>query len=173
MHSPNLCQQKPPALPNGPDVRSHGKDHQLHRFRRHPPCGLLLLLMLSSWTLTCQGVPFSSRTLQAEQELQIWNEIEEACTAILSDPQPLASSALEELCLMAMGILQRSQGSEERDITKRSSVAHPLLQLDPQLHERRMKRFSADEDIQSPGGALSRGFFMFRPRNGRRSASFR
>ncbi|XP_040274777.1 neuromedin-U-like isoform X2 [Bufo bufo] len=99
-------------------------------------------------------------------------------------------SALEELCFMVMGMLQKSQGLEEKDDSKRflfhyskshdsgnsditSSVLHPLLQLVPQLHDRRMKRFKSEEEVQGPGGVLSRGYFLFRPRNGRRSAGFR
>ncbi|XP_075434660.1 neuromedin-U isoform X2 [Ascaphus truei] len=137
-----------------------------------------------------RGAPLSSKALRAEQELQLWNGIDDACSAILSDSQPVASSALEELCFMVMGILQKSQGSDEKETTKRflfhyskshdsgnsgimSSVLHPLLQLVPQLHDRRMKRFKADEEVQGPGGVLSRGYFLFRPRNGRRAAGFR
>ncbi|XP_069832640.1 neuromedin-U isoform X2 [Dendropsophus ebraccatus] len=141
--------------------------------RGHSTCGLLLLILLVSWTSICEGAPFSSPVLRAEEELQLWNGIDDACSAVLSDSQPAVSSALEELCFMVMGILQKSQGLEEKDDSKRSSVLHPLLQLVPQLHERRMKRFKPDEEVQGPGGVLSRGYFLFRPRNGRRSAGFR
>ncbi|KAM7168703.1 neuromedin-U isoform 2-T2 [Macrochelys suwanniensis] len=136
---------------------------------------LLLFLLLASWTCACQGVPVASQELQAEQDLQLWNEIDDACSAYLSiiDPHPEESSALEELCFMVMGFLQKPQSLEEKENTKRSSVLHPLLQLVPQLHERRLKRYKADEELQGPGGIQSRGYFLFRPRNGRRSAGFR
>ncbi|KAJ8795403.1 hypothetical protein J1605_018418 [Eschrichtius robustus] len=55
-----------------------------------------------------------------------------------------ASSALEELCFIIMGTLPKPQETDEKDNTKRSSVLHPLLQLVPQLHEKRMKRFKVD-----------------------------
>ncbi|KYO46016.1 neuromedin-U-25 [Alligator mississippiensis] len=106
------------------------------------------------------GVPVPSQTFQAEQDLQLWNEIAEACSSYLStDPQ--VPSALEELCFIVMGFLQKPQGLDEKDNTKRflfhyskshdsgnsditSSVLHPLLQLVPQLSERRLKRDKMD-----------------------------
>ncbi|XP_059780075.1 neuromedin-U isoform X2 [Balaenoptera ricei] len=100
-----------------------------------------------------------------------------------------ASSALEELCFIIMGTLPKPQETDEKDNTKRflfhysktqklgnsnavSSVLHPLLQLVPQLHEKRMKRFKVDEEFQGPITGQSRGFFLFRPRNGRRSEGY-
>ncbi|XP_075399694.1 neuromedin-U [Tenrec ecaudatus] len=53
-----------------------------------------------------------------------------------------------------------------------SSVVHPLLQLIPQLQERRMKRFKVGEEFPGPVAIRSRGYFLFRPRNGRRSGGF-
>ncbi|XP_072263228.1 neuromedin-U isoform X1 [Pyxicephalus adspersus] len=189
MPNPSTC-NKQRAMQNNNEERTQGR-YQHCYYSWQPPYGLfLLLIMLASWTSICQGAPFSSNMLRAEQELQLWNEIDDACSAMLSDSQVVVSSHLEELCFMAMGILQKSQGSEEKDDSKRflfhyskshdsgksditSSVLHPLLQIVPQLHERRMKRFKPDEEVQGPGGVLSRGYFLFRPRNGRRSASFR
>ncbi|XP_068798955.1 neuromedin-U isoform X2 [Struthio camelus] len=154
------------------------------------PLLLLLLLLLASWLGACKGAPMPSQALQADQDLQLWKEIDDACSAYLSkDSHPQASSALEELCFLAMGFLQKPQGLDEKDNTKRflfhyskthesgnsdimSSVLHPLLQLVPQLNERRLKRYKVDEELQGPGGIQSRGYFFFRPRNGRRSADF-
>ncbi|XP_044155263.1 neuromedin-U-like isoform X5 [Bufo gargarizans] len=74
-------------------------------------------------------------------------------------------SALEELCFMVMGMLQTSQGLEEKDDSKRFlfhySKSHDSGNSD------------ITEEVQGPGGVLSRGYFLFRPRNGRRSAGFR
>ncbi|XP_030420124.1 neuromedin-U isoform X3 [Gopherus evgoodei] len=172
------CQQQP--LVQHHAASSRGSQPSLGNQRgRHsnvPQASLLLLfLLLASWTCACQGVPVPSQELQAEQDLQLWNE---------------TSSALEELCFMVMGFPQKPQTLEEKDNTKRflfhyskthdsdnsdimSSVLHPLLQLVPQLHERRLKRYKADEELQGTGGIQSRGYFLFRPRNGRRSAGFR
>ncbi|XP_057584730.1 neuromedin-U isoform X2 [Hippopotamus amphibius kiboko] len=135
---------------------------------------LLLLLLLSCCADACGGAPILPQGLQPEQELQLWNE---------------ASNALEELCFTIMGTLPKPQETDEKDNTKRflfhysktrklgnsnvvSSVLHPLLQLVPQLHERRMKRFRVDEEFQGPLASQSRGYFLFRPRNGRRSEGY-
>ncbi|XP_075705730.1 neuromedin-U isoform X2 [Rhinoderma darwinii] len=170
MLSPSSCKRQLAKQKVNEDT-TQNKCHQ-HSIRGHSACGLLLLIILVSWTSICEGAPFSSSVLRAE-ELQLWNGIDDACSAVLSDSQPAVSSALEELCFMVMEILQKSQGLEEKDESKRSSVLHPLLQLVPQLHDRRMKRFKSEEEVQGPGGVLSRGYFLFRPRNGRRSAGFR
>ncbi|KAM3940631.1 neuromedin-U isoform 2-T2 [Leptodactylus fuscus] len=171
MLSPSSCKRQL-AMQKVSEEPCQDRGHQ-HRIRGHSTYGLLLLIILVSWTSICEGAPFSSPVLRAEEELQLWSGIDDACSAVLSDSQPAVSSALEELCFMVMGILQKTQGLEEKDDSKRSSVLHPLLQLVPQLHDRRMKRFKPEEEVQGPGGVLSRGYFLFRPRNGRRSAGFR
>ncbi|XP_007121203.1 neuromedin-U [Physeter macrocephalus] len=150
----------------------------------------LLLLLLLSCADSCGGAPILPQGLQLEQELQLWNEIDDACSSFLSmDPLPQASNALKELCFIIMGTLPKPQETDEKDNTKRflfhysktqklgnsnavSSVLHPLLQLVPQLHERRMKRFKVDEEFQGPITGQSRRFFLFRPRNGRRSEGY-
>uniref|UniRef100_A0A8C2YKG5 Neuromedin U n=1 Tax=Chinchilla lanigera TaxID=34839 RepID=A0A8C2YKG5_CHILA len=129
--------------------------------------------------------PILPHGLWSEQELQLWIKINDACLSFLTiGPRPQASTALRELCFMVMGILPEPQEQDEKDNTKRflfhysktrklgnsnvmSSVVHPLLQLVPQLHERRMKRFQ-----ENPFANRRRGYFLFRPRNGRRSAGF-
>ncbi|XP_033070522.1 neuromedin-U isoform X1 [Trachypithecus francoisi] len=165
---------------------------------------LLLLLLLACCAGACGGAPIAPQGLQPAQQLQLWNEIDDACSSFLSiDSQPQvirlpqrpkvlglqASNALEELCFVIMGMLPKPQEQDEKDNTKRflfhysktqklgnsnvvSSVVHPLLQLVPHLHERRMKRFRVDEEFQNPFASQSRGYFLFRPRNGRRSAAF-
>ncbi|XP_056414261.1 neuromedin-U isoform X2 [Hyla sarda] len=151
------------AMQNASEDTSQDRCHQ-HSIRGHPSYGLLLLILLVSWTSICEGAPFSSTVLRAE-ELQLWNGIDDACSAVLSDSQPAVSSALEELCFMVMGILQKSQGLEEKEESKRFlfhySKSHDSGNSD------------ITEEVQGPGGVLSRGYFLFRPRNGRRSAGFR
>ncbi|KAK9399133.1 NMU: Neuromedin U [Crotalus adamanteus] len=66
---------------------------------------------------------------------KVWNEIEDMCSAI---------PALDTL--------------------PQSLVTHPMLPLVPQLHDRRQKRYKADEELQIPGGVQSRRYFMFRVR---------
>ncbi|XP_034628678.1 neuromedin-U isoform X3 [Trachemys scripta elegans] len=169
------CQQQPPvqhhaASPRGsqPSLRN-----QPGRHSNVPEASLLLLfLLLASWTCACQGVPVPSQELQAEQDLQLWNEVDDACSAYLSiiDPHP---ESLEEKDNTKRFLFHYSKTHDSGNSNIMSSVLHPLLQLVPQLHERRLKRYKADEELQGPGGIQSRGYFLFRPRNGRRSASFR
>uniref|UniRef100_A0A9L0K9M7 Neuromedin U n=1 Tax=Equus asinus TaxID=9793 RepID=A0A9L0K9M7_EQUAS len=139
-----------------------------------PASPLLLLLLLACCAGACRGAPIWPQGLRPEQELLLWNE---------------ASNALEELCFTIMRSLPKAQETDEKDNTKRflfhysktrklgnsnvvSSVVHPLLQLVPQLHERRMKRFKVDEELQGPFESQSRRYFLFRPRNGRRSERY-
>ncbi|XP_048365616.1 neuromedin-U isoform X2 [Sphaerodactylus townsendi] len=138
------------------------------------PGRLRVLFFLAFWLSSCKGAPMAASVLQGEQDLQLWNEIDDVCSAILArDAQPQSSNTLKELCFMVLQLLQKIQESDEKDNTKRSSVLHPLLQLVSQLHERRPKRYKVDEELRIPGGVQSRGYFIFRPRNGRRSTAFR
>ncbi|XP_069712130.1 neuromedin-U [Phaenicophaeus curvirostris] len=174
------CQQQPLAAPPRRGPRKAGD-----------PAALLLLLLLAASIPACEGAPMPSQALEADQDLQLWKAIDNACSACWStDTQPQVSSALEELCFLIMGFLQKSQGLDEKDNTKRflfhyskthdsgnsdivSSVLHPLLQLVPQLNERRLKRYKVDGELQGPGGIQSKGYFFYRPRNGKRSVDFR
>uniref|UniRef100_A0A8C5KYY3 Neuromedin U C-terminal domain-containing protein n=1 Tax=Jaculus jaculus TaxID=51337 RepID=A0A8C5KYY3_JACJA len=129
--------------------------------------------------------------LWPNQELQLWNEIYDDCSSFLptkSQPQvAAAAAALRELCLAVVRALPKRQEQYEKDNTKRflfhysktqkpgnsnavSPVAHPLPQLLPRLRGRRVRRIK--EEFQRPFASRSRGYFLFRPRNGRRSAGF-
>ncbi|XP_029807895.1 neuromedin-U [Suricata suricatta] len=137
-----------------------------------------------------ESAPILSQGLRPEQEVQLWNEIDDACSSFLSlDSQPQASNALEELCITIRRTLSKPQKTDEKDNTKRflfhysktrklgnsnvvSSVVHPLLQLVPHLHERRTKRFRLDEEFLGPIASQVRRQFLFRPRNGRRSEGY-
>lgn len=151
---------------------------------------LLLLLLLGCCAGTGRGVPLLPQGLRPEQKLQLWNELGDVCSSFLSpDSQLQTSKALEELCFTILGTPPRpQQETDEKDNTKRflfhysktqklgnsnvvSSVLHPLLQLIPQLHERRMKRVQMDDEFQLPIARQSRNPFLykFKPRNGRRS----
>ncbi|XP_068260318.1 neuromedin-U [Nyctibius grandis] len=185
----NLCHQQPPAATPQRSLKKAGDGAAL------PGSPLLLLLLLllllASSVPACKGAPMPSQALEADEDLQLWKEINDACSAYLfTDSQPQVSSTLEELCVLVMRFHQKPQGLDEKDNTKRflfhyskthdsgnsdilSSVLHPLLQLVPQLNERRLKRYKVDEELQGPGGIQSRGYFFYRPRNGRRSVDFR
>ncbi|XP_042325393.1 neuromedin-U isoform X2 [Sceloporus undulatus] len=145
--------------------------------RRLQPAGFqgtpwgLLFFLLAFWVSASKGAPVASHVLQGAQDLQLWNEIDDVCSSYLTGESPHQSSnSFEEICFMVLEFLQKAQELDEKDITKRSSVLHPLLQLVPQL-ERRLKRYKEDDELRIPGGIQSRGYFIFRPRNGRRSAT--
>ncbi|XP_054239226.1 neuromedin-U [Indicator indicator] len=188
----NLCHHQRPAATPRRSLAKAGDGAALPG----TPLLLLFLLLLASSMSACKGAPMPSQALEAGEDFQLWKEIDDACSAYLSrDAQPQvsqrqASSAVEELCFLIMGFLQKPQGLDEKDTTKRflfhyskahdsgnsdimSSVLHPLLQLVPQLNERRLKRYKLDEELQGPSGIQSRGYFFYRPRNGRRSVDFR
>ncbi|XP_047305500.1 neuromedin-U isoform X3 [Homo sapiens] len=111
---------------------------------------LLLLLLLLAWCAgACRGAPILPQGLQPEQQLQLWNE---------------ASNALEELCFMIMGMLPKPQEQDEKDNTKRFLFHYSKTQ--------KLGKSNVVEEFQSPFASQSRGYFLFRPRNGRRSAGF-
>ncbi|NXP10747.1 NMU protein, partial [Thinocorus orbignyianus] len=112
------------------------------------------------------GAPMPSQALEVDQDLQLWKEIDDACSAYLSrDSQPQASSALEELCFLVVGFLQKPQGLDEKDNTKRFLFHYS------KTHD--SGNSDLTEEVQGPGGIQSRGYFFYRPRNGRRSVDFR
>ncbi|KFO99366.1 Neuromedin-U, partial [Calypte anna] len=112
------------------------------------------------------GAPMPSQPLEADENLQLWKEIDDACSAYLStDSQTQASSTLEELCFLVMGFLQEPQGLDEKDNAKRF-LFHYAKTHDSGNSDIR-------EELQAPRGIKSRGYFFYRPRNGRRSVDFR
>ncbi|XP_072107930.1 neuromedin-U [Mobula birostris] len=135
-----------------------------------------------------QGAPTLPQRFVEGYELHLWKELDDLCSSFLSDNrQQQPSTTFEELCYMAWTILQ--QDSEDKGESKRflfhyskthdsgnsdfmSSVLHPLLQLVPELHLRRMKKGRGDDEYQGLGLIPSRGYFLFRPRNGRSSPTF-
>ncbi|XP_073898311.1 neuromedin-U isoform X2 [Castor canadensis] len=120
----------------------------------------LLLLLLACCAGACRGAPLLPQGLQPERELQLWNEIDDACSSILSvDSQPQASTALRELCFMVMGIPPKPQEQDEKDNVKRFLFHYSKTQ--------KSGSSNVVEEFQSPFASPSRGFFLFRPRNGR------
>nr|KAF6431953.1 neuromedin U [Rousettus aegyptiacus] len=125
---------------------------------------LALLLLLSCCARACRGAPILPQGLKPEQELQLWNEIDAACSSFLSiGSQPQVTNALEELCLMIMGTLPKSQKTNEKDNTKRFL-----------FHYSKTRKLgnSNVEEFQGPIARQSRRYFLFRPRNGRRSEGY-
>ncbi|XP_059507413.1 neuromedin-U isoform X4 [Stegostoma tigrinum] len=126
------------------------------RSMKHPHCMLALSLFLLSSSCFSQGVLASPQRFPAEQKLRLWSEVDDLCSSFLSAvPQSQSSGTLKELCYMALTILER----------------HQFLFHYSKTHDTGNSNFM--EEFQGPGGIQSRGYFMFRPRNGRRSSSFR
>ncbi|XP_016149732.1 neuromedin-U-like [Sinocyclocheilus grahami] len=104
---------------------------------------------------------------------QLLTQITELCSFYLSaDPSFRTSDVLEDLCFLMLGSLQKSEEITARETSKRSTVLHPLLELIPQLARRRSRRMKLNDDLQGPGRIQSRGYFLYRPRNGRRSDEY-
>ncbi|XP_032916914.1 neuromedin-U isoform X6 [Catharus ustulatus] len=140
-------QQRPAASPE-PSKAGHG--------RALPPLLLLLILLLASSVSAGQGAPVPSQALVSDEDLQLLKEIDDACSAYLStDSQPQVSSTLEELCFLVMGFLQKAQFLFHYSKTHDSGNSDIM------------------EELQGPGVIQSRGYFFYRPRNGRRSVDFR
>ncbi|NXH06505.1 NMU protein, partial [Loxia leucoptera] len=112
------------------------------------------------------GAPMPSQALESDEDLQLLKEIDDACSAYLStDSQPQVSSTLEELCFLIMGFLQKPQGLDEKDNAKRFLFHYS------KTHD--SGNSDIMEELQGPGVIQSRGYFFYRPRNGRRSVGFR
>uniref|UniRef100_A0A3B3BX98 Neuromedin U C-terminal domain-containing protein n=1 Tax=Oryzias melastigma TaxID=30732 RepID=A0A3B3BX98_ORYME len=93
------------------------------------------------------------------------------CTSYLhTDLKFWASDLIGELCVMML--VQNSKERRVEEDTKRTSELHPLLYLVSQLHTRRERELSMRAELQGPGGIESRGYFLYRPRNGRRSLEY-
>uniref|UniRef100_A0A5F5PK69 Neuromedin U n=1 Tax=Equus caballus TaxID=9796 RepID=A0A5F5PK69_HORSE len=130
-----------------------------------PASPLLLLLLLACCAGACRGAPIWPQGLRPEQELLLWNEIDAACSSLLSvDSQPQASNALEELCFTIMRSLPKAQETDEKDNTKRFLFHYSKT--------RKLGNSNVVEELQGPFESQSRRYFLFRPRNGRRSERY-
>ncbi|XP_077076708.1 neuromedin-U isoform X4 [Siphateles boraxobius] len=136
-----------------------------------------------------EGAPVLLNPSSIEHE-QFLTQITDLCSFYLSaDPSFRTSAVLEDLCFLMLGSLQKSKEITARETSKRflfhytkpngagfkdgtSTVLHPLLELIPQLARRRSRRMKLNDDLQGPGRIQSRGYFLYRPRNGRRSAEY-
>ncbi|XP_014120290.1 neuromedin-U isoform X4 [Zonotrichia albicollis] len=117
---------------------------------------LLLFVLIASSISACKGAPMPSQALESDEDLQLLKEIDDACSAYLStDSQPQVSNTLEELCFLIMGFLQKPQFLFHYSKTHDSGNSDIM------------------EELQGPGVIQSRGYFFYRPRNGRRSVGFR
>ncbi|XP_023566811.1 neuromedin-U isoform X4 [Octodon degus] len=125
---------------------------------------LPLLLLLACCAAAGGGARELPYGIWSEQQLQLWNKISDACSSFLStDSRPQASTALRELCFMVMEILPKLQDQDEKDNTKRFLFHYSKTQ--------KLGNSNVVEAFRSPFANRRRGYFLFRPRNGR-SAGF-
>ncbi|KAM9530184.1 neuromedin-U-like isoform 2-T2 [Salvelinus alpinus] len=132
---------------------------------------LILLVLLISAIPICKSSPIQQQRATIDQ-YQLLKQLEDVCSSYLSADLPFRiPNVLGELCVLML--VQKSKKGRDNP-SKRSPVMHPLLQLVPQLHTRRERReeFVVRDHLQGPGGIQSRGYFLYRPRNGRRSLEF-
>ncbi|XP_010399959.1 neuromedin-U isoform X6 [Corvus cornix cornix] len=157
----HLCHHQPPAATPQRSLRKAGDAAAL------PGSPLLLLfVLLASSMSACKGAPMPSQALESDEDLQLLKEIDDACSAYLStDSQPRVSSTLEELCFLVMGFLQKPQGLDEKDNTKRFLFHYS------KTHD--SGNSDIMEELEGPRVIQSRGYFFYRPRNGKRSVDFR
>ncbi|XP_071201939.1 neuromedin-U-like isoform X4 [Salvelinus alpinus] len=115
----------------------------------------LALLVLISAIPVCKSVPIQQQRANIYQN-QLLNRLEDVCSSYFSADLPFRDMKVRD------------------NPSKRSPVMHPLLQLVPQLNTRRERgeEFVVRDDLQGPEGIQSRGYFLYRPRNGRRSLEF-
>ncbi|XP_034568101.1 neuromedin-U [Notolabrus celidotus] len=101
------------------------------------------LLILS--VPVCTSAPAELYQAITDQR-QLLSQIGAVCSSYLSaDLQVLASDMLGELCVLML--VQKSKELKRRENSKRA-------------------------ELQGPGGIQSRGHFLYRPRNGRRSLEY-
>ncbi|XP_026088502.1 neuromedin-U isoform X4 [Carassius auratus] len=108
-------------------------------------------LMLGVLLISCIPITTSAPVLLNPSSIeheQLLTQITDLCSFYLSaDPSFRTSDVLEDLCFLMLGSLQKSKELTARETRKR-------------------------DDLQGPGRIQSRGFFLYRPRNGRRSDEY-
>ncbi|XP_008301654.1 neuromedin-U [Stegastes partitus] len=148
-------------------------------------CTLAALLLLTA--PLCHSAPADLQQATTDQR-QLLSQIDAVCSSYLSaDLKLWASDVLGELCVLML--VQKSKELKVQENSKRflfhysrpqvtelsqgaTPRLHPLLHLVSQLHTRRGRGLTMHAELQGPGGIQSRGHFLYRPRNGRRSLEY-
>ncbi|XP_016358952.1 neuromedin-U-like isoform X3 [Sinocyclocheilus anshuiensis] len=108
---------------------------------------LMLGVLFISFIPITTSAPVLLNPSSIEHE-QLLTQITDLCSFYLSaDPSFRTSDVLEDLCFLMLGSLQKSKEITARETSKR-------------------------DDLQGPGRIQSRGYFLYRPRNGRRSDDY-
>ncbi|XP_077391211.1 neuromedin-U [Festucalex cinctus] len=105
----------------------------------------------------------------AVDQSQLLGQIDAACSSFFSaDFQ--ASDILGEICFLML--VQKSKEFKGQENNQKNPALQPLLHLMPDLHSRRQRGLSVQAELEGPGGIQSRGYFLYRPRNGRRAFEY-
>ncbi|KAM9357847.1 neuromedin-U [Symphorus nematophorus] len=162
-----------------------GAASSLHSLSSTASITLTALLILT--VPVCNSAPAELQQATTDQR-QLLSQIDAVCSSYLSaDLKFWASDVLGELCVLML--VQKSKELKVRENSKRflfhysrpqgstlskgaTPLLHPLLNLVSQLHTRREKGLLMRAELQGPGGIQSRGYFLYRPRNGRRSLEY-
>ncbi|XP_014329682.1 neuromedin-U isoform X1 [Xiphophorus maculatus] len=116
------------------------------------------------------SAPVSLQQVTTDQR-QLLRQIDAVCSSYLSaDLKYWTSDVIGELCMLML--VQKSKELRVQENSKRNSQLHPLLHLVSQLHPRRERGLVMSAELQGPGGIESRGYFLYRPRNGKRSLEY-
>ncbi|XP_014024401.1 neuromedin-U isoform X2 [Salmo salar] len=106
-------------------------------------CLTLLVLLISAIPI-CKSAPIQQQRATIDQ-YQLLNQLEDVCSSYLSADLPFRiPNVLGELCVLML--VQKSKKGQDNP--------------------------SKRDHLQGPGGIQSRGYFLYRPRNGRRSLEF-
>ncbi|XP_070817706.1 neuromedin-U [Chaetodon trifascialis] len=107
--------------------------------------GVTLAALLILTIPVCNSAPAELQQATTDQR-QLLSQIDAVCSSYLSaDLKFWTSDVLGELCLLML--VQKSKELKVRENSKRA-------------------------ELQGPGGIQSRGYFLYRPRNGRRSLEY-
>ncbi|XP_010870547.1 neuromedin-U isoform X2 [Esox lucius] len=138
---------------------------------------LTLMVLLISAIPVCKSVPILQQRVTTDQELVI-SQLEDMCSSYLSKDLPFRTpNVLGEFCLLVL--FQKSKDMKAHDNPTKRFLFHYAKQqgvgitegaLIPQLHSRRGRgeEVVVRNDLQGPGAIQTRGYFIYRPRNGRR-----
>ncbi|XP_026880249.2 neuromedin-U isoform X4 [Electrophorus electricus] len=118
---------------------------------------LTLAVLVISAVPLCRSAPVFLNPTTVDHD-QLLNQIDNACMPHLSAERPLRTpDLLREFCGLMLEMLRKAQELSARETSKRPNSA----------------AFSDDTEApQSPRAIQSRGYFIYRPRNGRRSSEY-
>ncbi|XP_058234670.1 neuromedin-U isoform X3 [Hemibagrus wyckioides] len=121
---------------------------------------LALALLLISAIPPCTGAPLFQDLSTTEND-KLLNQIDNVCSSLLPEERPLRTlDTLWDLCDWMQGVLTKAQDPEARETTKRF------------LFHYTKPNTGLPEGTETPRLIQSRGYFLYRPRNGRRSSEY-